>query len=152
MTWETEEANATTMTTNGTDSPPPQQQQLLRPATVKVATDPTFDYIVPKSNRYVLLLDRTPAMETRWTAVKRAFFRFINNLPVGSELSIISFDADEATVNLPPTVVTDSNREGLHGRIPRKVDTGETEIFSFTAQTTTFKSGYFSDCFCWKRR
>ena len=94
------------------------------PVFAKIATYPTFDYIVPKSNRYVLLLDRTSMMgiKDRWTNIKRSFFRFISHLPVGSELSIISFDNEEAVVNLPPTVVTDDNREGLHGRIPRKVD------------------------------
>ena len=73
----------------------------------------------------------------RWKNIKRAFFRFINNLPVGSELSIITFDGQEATVNLPPTVVTNINKEGLHGRIPRKVETsrktqakGNQNIFS----------------------
>jgi hypothetical protein len=44
----------------------------------------------------------------------------VSYLPVGSELSIITF-GKTADINLPPTVVTDTNREGLHGRIPRKV-------------------------------
>ena len=90
----------------------------------KEATDPKFEYIVPRSSRYVLLLDRTSIMGTngRWKNIKRAFFRFINKIPVGSELSIITFDAHGAIVNLPPTIVTNINREGLHGRIPRKVE------------------------------
>ena len=90
----------------------------------KEASDPKFEYIVPRSSRYVLLLDRTAIMgiNGRWKNIKRAFFRFINNLPVGSELSIITFDGLGAIVNLPPTVVTNINREGLHGRIPRKVE------------------------------
>ena len=37
--------------------------------------------------------------------------RFIQYLPTGSELSIISFGT-ESKVDLPPTVVTDDNREG----------------------------------------
>ena len=121
VTWQTTESPSDQQ--NVTAFPP---STYVLPATVKVATDPTFDYIVPRSNRYVLLLDRTSMMGVngRWTNIKRAFFRFINNLPVGSELSIISFDSKEAIVNLPPTVVTDNNREGLHGRIPRKVDHG----------------------------
>ena len=126
MTWQPKPGNASGLNRTSGKSDGGTDSQVPLPATVKVATDPTFDYIVPKSNRYVLLLDRTSRMEVngRWTTVKRAFFRFINNLPVGSELSIISFDSHEAVVNLPPTVVTDSNREGLHGRIPRKVDHG----------------------------
>ncbi len=71
--------------------------------------------------RLVLALDRTAAMAVngRWTHVKRALFRLLQRLPVGAEVSAITF-GKEATLNLPPTVVTDENREGLHGRIPRK--------------------------------
>ena len=83
---------------------------------------PTFRYIVPKQNKYVVLLDRTSVMgiNSRWVNVKRAFYRFISYLPVGTELSIVTFGS-RASLNLPPTIVTDQNREGLHGRIPRKV-------------------------------
>ena len=99
----------------------------------KEASDPKFEYIVPRSSRYVLLLDRTSIMgiNGRWKNIKRAFFRFINNLPVGSELSIITFDGQGAIVNLPPTIVTDSNREGLHGRIPRKVERPTNKLKTF---------------------
>jgi hypothetical protein len=83
---------------------------------------PTFEYVVPKSSKYTIVLERTSTMNAngRWTNVKRAFYRFLNYLPVGSEISIVTF-GKEAALNLPPTIVTDANREGLHGRIPRKV-------------------------------
>ena len=84
--------------------------------------EPKIQYFAPKSSRYTIVLERTATMDTngRWTNIKRAFYRFIQHLPVGSEVSIITF-GKEANMNLPPTVVTDTNREGLHGRIPRKV-------------------------------
>ena len=81
-----------------------------------------FSYHLKTSSRFVLVLDRTASMDVanRWTYVKRSFFRFFQHLPIGSHVSIVTFGG-AATVNLPPTVVTDINREGLHGRIPRKV-------------------------------
>ena len=65
-------------------------------------------------------------------------YRFIQYLPTGSELSIISFGT-EAKVNLPPTVVTDANREGLHGRIPRKV-LDEDNACTYCALNTSLKA------------
>ena len=83
---------------------------------------PNFRYLVPKSSKYTVVLERTSIMNAngRWKNVRRAFYRFLNYVPVGAEVSIITF-GKEAAMNLPPTVVTDANREGLHGRIPRKV-------------------------------
>ena len=83
---------------------------------------PTFRYLVPKSSKYTLVLERTSIMSAngRWRNVRRAFYRFLNYVPAGAEVSIVTF-GKEAALNLPPTVVTDANREGLHGRIPRKV-------------------------------
>ena len=54
----------------------------------------------------------------RWTNVKRALFRFINLLPVGSRLNIHAFGQKVREV-LPTTTVTELNRDGLFGRIPR---------------------------------
>ncbi len=107
------------MTTTTTTTALP--TNLVYPVSAKESMDPLFNYVIPKSNRYVLVLDRTSVMNVnnRWTNIKRAFYRFIQYLPTGSELSIITFGS-EANLDLPPTVVTDSNREGLHGRIPRK--------------------------------
>lgn len=45
----------------------------------------------------------------------------------------------EAKVNLPPTVVTDTNREGLHGRIPRKV-LMEDNACTYCALNTSLKA------------
>lgn len=109
------------VTTTTTSAP---QIDVTQPDVVipKVARDPAFNYIVPRTSRYVLLLDRSSSMAVngRWTTIQRALYRFVSYLPVGSELSIITFGST-ADLNLPPTVVTDTNREGLHGRIPRKV-------------------------------
>ena len=84
--------------------------------------EPKIQFLLPRSTRYTLVLERTAAMDlnNRWTNVKRALYRFIQYVPVGTEISIITFGKD-ASLNLPPTIVTDANREGLHGRIPRKV-------------------------------
>ena len=67
------------------------------------------------------------------------FCRFIQYLPTGSELSIISFGT-ESKVDLPPTVVTDDNREGLHGRIPRKVILDEDNACTYCALNISLKS------------
>ena len=37
----------------------------------------------------------------------------------GSEVAVITF-GQQATVNLDPLVVTETNRDGIHGRIPGK--------------------------------
>ena len=75
----------------------------------------------------------------RWTNIRRALYRFIQYLPTGSELSIISFGT-ESKVDLPPTVVTDDNREGLHGRIPRKVILDEDNACTYCALNISLKS------------
>ena len=46
--------------------------------------------------------------------------RFINLLPVGSRLNIQSM-GDNVKEVLPTTTVTEANRDGLFGRIPRRV-------------------------------
>ena len=48
-------------------------------------------------------------------------FRLVSHMPTGSELGIITVGASSATVNIEPTVVRESNREGLHGRIPYRL-------------------------------
>ena len=58
----------------------------------------------------------------RWRNVHRAVRRFLRwHVPSGARVSLITFGAKEAHLDLPPTVVTDINREGLAGRIPRRV-------------------------------
>ena len=47
--------------------------------------------------------------------------RFIQHLANGTTLSIVTFGM-EARLILPPTVVTDTNRETLYGRVSQHVD------------------------------
>ena len=47
--------------------------------------------------------------------------RFIQHLANGTTLSIVTFGM-EARLILPPTVVTDTNRETLYGRVSQNVD------------------------------
>ena len=46
--------------------------------------------------------------------------RFIGLLPEGATLAIVVF-GETASLVLPPTTVTEEKREGLHGRVPRRV-------------------------------
>ncbi|CAB4068963.1 unnamed protein product [Lepeophtheirus salmonis] len=103
--------------------------------------DPTFSYVVGKSSTFSILLDRTSIMgiNNRWTNIKRAFYRFIQYIPVGTQLNIISFGS-ESVIDLPATIVTDSNREGLHGRIPRKVLEEEEYACASCALNVSFNS------------
>ena len=81
-----------------------------------------FIYSLSSTTKYHILLDQTSIMGEgmRWTNVKRALFRFINLLPVGSRLNIHAFGKTVKEV-LPTTTVTELNRDGLFGRIPRRV-------------------------------
>ena len=67
-------ATSTTMRTTSTTSNVP---DLVYPVSAKVAKDPIFNYIVPKSSRYVILLERTSIMNInqRWTNIRRALYR-----------------------------------------------------------------------------
>ena len=88
----------------------------IKPASVE------FIYSLSSTTKYHILLDQTSIMGEgmRWTNVKRALFRFINLLPVGSRLNIHAFGKTVKEV-LPTTTVTELNRDGLFGRIPRRV-------------------------------
>lgn len=81
-----------------------------------------FIYTLSSTTKYNILLDQTTMMgeKMRWTHVKRALFRFINLLPVGSRLNIHAFGQSVKEV-LPTTTVSELNRDGLFGRIPRRV-------------------------------
>ena len=99
-------------------------------ATMKY-TEPQFKYALTAAAtgpHYVLVLDLSQRMEfaSRWRNIKRSLMRFIANIPTGAMLSIITFGREGSLV-LPPTVVTPFNREGLHGRIPRRTETDKTE-------------------------
>lgn len=89
-------------------------------------TQPQFKYTLTSEasgQHYVLVLDLSKRMEfnSRWRNIKRSLMRFIGNIPTGAMLSIITFGREGSLV-LPPTVVTSFNREGLHGRIPRRTE------------------------------
>ena len=80
--------------------------------------DPVFSYRRPGPTQYVLILDQDQPSH-RWTHLKRALYQFIELLPEGSVLSIVS-TTGSASVLLPPTLVTKAQREGLLGRVPRR--------------------------------
>ena len=87
---------------------------------------PRFSYFHPRmspSTTYILLLDRGPQMSAgnRWRNLHQSLRNFIFSLPDdgNSEVGVITFDQNGAQMNLPPTFVTKSNRQGLYGRIPR---------------------------------
>ena len=84
-------------------------------------TEPEWSYVMRGEQHFVLVLEATSVMEQRWSTVKRGFYRFINNLKEGTMLSIITYGRAGSLV-LPPTLVTEANREGLHGRIPRRTE------------------------------
>ena len=88
----------TTTTTTSTTLPP----HLVYPVSAKEYESPVFKYIVPKSRRYVLLLERSSIMDVneRWTNIRRALYRFIQYLPTGSELSIISFGIGKLSLKI----------------------------------------------------
>ena len=75
------------------------------------------------THHYVIVLDQTNRMEfnLRWRNIKRSLNRFIANLQTGTMISIVTCAAEGSLV-LPPTVVTAANREGIHGRIPRRTE------------------------------
>eukprot|EP00095_Tigriopus_kingsejongensis_P010323 maker-scaffold187_size272365-snap-gene-1.30 protein:Tk10323 transcript:maker-scaffold187_size272365-snap-gene-1.30-mRNA-1 annotation:"hypothetical protein DAPPUDRAFT_253437" len=99
---------------------------------------PMFNYVLPRQELFVLVLDRSSAAsagkilagheqqeeefeetQSKWETLQQSLFQLISRLPVGAKLSIITY-GQEAQVNLPPTLITESNKEGLHGRIPRR--------------------------------
>lgn len=82
---------------------------------------PKFNLVLPPSNlRILLVLDISERMSSTWTKTRDALFRFILLLPPGIELGIITFDY-EARINTQPTLVDQTNKEGLFGRIPYRL-------------------------------
>ena len=73
-----------------------------------------------------------------WESLQKALFQFIARLPSGANLAIITYGA-AAAVSLPPTAITANNREGLHGRIPRRALAHETDSCLDCALKTAFK-------------
>ena len=85
---------------------------------------PRFSYALKKKTlSLILVLDLSQKMEqdNRWTRTRDALFRLVSHMPIGSELGIITVGSNRANVNIEPTVVRESNREGLHGRIPYRL-------------------------------
>ena len=83
--------------------------------------DTTFRYVEAAPPNIVLVLDQSGRMgRRRWDSVKRALYRFIGLLAEGTSLAIVVY-GETASLVLPPTTVTEEKREGLHGRVPRRV-------------------------------
>ncbi|QQP50938.1 Uncharacterized protein FKW44_012114, partial [Caligus rogercresseyi] len=88
---------------------------------------PTFNFIYPQKELLTLILDRSQT--SHWDLLQKALFQFIARLPLGVYLSVITYGTKDASLNLPPTLITSANRAGLHGRIPRRAleDGGDAE-------------------------
>ena len=83
---------------------------------------PQMRFVMPlDTKRVILILDQSTSMADTWKSVLASTFQFINSLREGTELAIVSFAAESATVHLRPTRVEGGNREGLHYRIPRRL-------------------------------
>ena len=52
-------------------------------------------------------------------------YRFITQLQPGDELAIVTF-SNTARINLEPTRVSQTNKEGLHGRVPGRASNSNT--------------------------
>ena len=93
---------------------------------------PTFSLVLPTRKRYILVLDVSKGtndvngFDRRWEKTRNALFRFIKHIKEGDEVGIISFGS-KARRNIKPTVVTTSNRAGLFGRVPFKLQP-DTEV------------------------
>ena len=82
---------------------------------------PRFSYSIKKKTlSIILVLDISQKMAAKWGRTRDALFRLVSHMPSGSELGIISAGSS-VVVNVEPTVVLGSNREGLHGRIPYRL-------------------------------
>ena len=85
-------------------------------------TKPAVEFVFPAdTERIILVVEQSPVMADKWAALLSSTFQFINSLPEGLELAIITFGSEAASVHLQPTRVVGGNREGLHYRIPRRV-------------------------------
>ena len=77
---------------------------------------------VPARRRFVVVLDRSSAMglNNRWSLLHGQLFRLIASLPDQVEVGVVTFGR-AAEVVLQPTLLTPHNREGVYGRIPRRI-------------------------------
>lgn len=80
-----------------------------------------FHFQLPVRQRFVIVLERTGSMglHSRWAMLHSELFRFVSLLPDAAELAIVTFGT-EAELVLAPTLLTQENREGIYGRIPRR--------------------------------
>jgi hypothetical protein len=83
---------------------------------------PAFSYQVPARRRFVIVLERSNAMglNSRWSLLHGELFRFIASLPAEeAEVAVVTY-GKTASLTLAPTLLTQENREGIYGRIPRR--------------------------------
>ena len=81
----------------------------------------------------MLAVDVSGDMTPYWSWTRDALYRLIGQLlPLGTQLSIVTVGQEGAKVVVHSALVKESNRQGLHGRIP-------------------FRSGHHRDSiiFCW---
>ena len=83
---------------------------------------PKFVYTLSITTKYRVILDQSVGMgdNIRWTNIRRSLHRFIDLVPVGRVLSVLTAGESVREV-LPASTVTDQNRDGLYGRIPHRV-------------------------------
>ena len=74
---------------------------------------------------FVLDISQEMAVGDRWMKTRDALFRLIVQLlPIGTELGIITYGSQfgfGAKVNIQLTMIRESNKQGLHGRIPYRL-------------------------------
>ena len=94
------------------------------PAPANTSLAPSLRYVTAPLSRYVLVLDLAQPPAT-WTRVKRGLARLLSFLPEAASLAIVTQDAaGRVEVVLAPTLVTETQRAGLHGLIPRRAHGG----------------------------
>ena len=83
-------------------------------------TPPVFQYILPRTGHYSLVLDLSSGLQSSWQHVRKSVFRFIQTLPLNSSISIVSQDVKPRLL-LPQTVITNINKDDITSRLPRRV-------------------------------
>ena len=67
----------------------------------------------------MLAVDVSGDMTPYWSWTRDALYRLIGQLlPLGTQLSIVTVGQEGAKVVVHSALVKESNRQGLHGRIP----------------------------------
>lgn len=103
---------------------------------IKVFSSPIFRYAkIPSGGlkRVVVVVDITKNIGDgeSWRKIRDNLYRFIMHLNFGTELAVVTFGADSARVNVPLTQIRETNRQGLHGRVPFRQledETGRLEL------------------------